>query len=263
MTQNNFIHQFVIDFFTEQECHVDGSVPGTLQIDLTTEMDKVLMNRPFYWRYMESTGQIGQPMQLTLITDPGQKDQKGEWIHFGTPRLEQIEQYLEKEAYCTLLYEVKDVSKRTMLHPWLVTNYCVMYEGKQKKEEIISLGLNLINGIMVFRMMEQLEQRQMAPVISDQCYTVSPLITLGSGYKRIENYIDNYIQKQSHDWAKESYQLLQEELTMIDYFYRDVDDETERTKAVADVTKRLAPKITHHVLNGGLFYLSESFLAVE
>ena len=36
------------------------------------------------------------------------------------------------------------------LHPWLLLNICIMYEGKQKKEELFSIGLNLINGSFVF-----------------------------------------------------------------------------------------------------------------
>ncbi len=61
-------------------------------VQLTIELDKELMNRPFYWHYLEKTGGIPNPMQLTFITNKEKAPEniKGETIHFGSPRLHQI-----------------------------------------------------------------------------------------------------------------------------------------------------------------------------
>jgi len=193
------IEQFLKDFFIANHCDVIQKKTGKLTVQLTVDMDKALMNRPFYWQYVEATGNVGQPQKLTFNMDPNEMTSEGEWIHFGSPRLEKIYNHLRKTGKFIHLFEELQVSKNTMLHPWLLTNYCIMYEGKQKKEELFSIGLNLINGTFVFEMMDYLKDINLAPSISDRCYTVSPLIKISSGYQRIENYIHEYVMNQQHE----------------------------------------------------------------
>ncbi len=254
------IEKFLINFFTANHCEVNQIEQGKIAVQLTIEMDKALMNRPFYWQYMEATGNVGQPKKLTFILDPNKMEKEGEWIHFGSPRLEQIYHYLRKTAKFIHLFEEVNVRNNTMLHPWLLLNYCIMYEGKQKKEELFSIGLNLINGTFILDMMEQLENVELAPTISDHCYTISPLIKVNSGFLRIEKYIHDYVMKQKHDWAVESLKLLEEEIAMIHHFYeRDEENKDEMEKELEDITARLEPKITYEIVNGGIIYLRDSF----
>ena len=84
------LNQFLQDYFVSHRCKILENNDGILKIQLTEEMDQALMNRPFYWHYIKKIGQQGEPMDLTLITNPNKKDVKGEWIHFGSPRLQQI-----------------------------------------------------------------------------------------------------------------------------------------------------------------------------
>ena len=62
------------------------------------------MNRPFYWKYLESTNGEPSPAQLTFITDKNKlvEDIKGEVVHFGSPRLSQLFQVMkEMGSICT------------------------------------------------------------------------------------------------------------------------------------------------------------------
>lgn len=263
--KNDMVNSFQIEtflkrFFTSHQCEISEEENGKLSVQLTVEMDKALMNRPFYWQYIESTGQVGEPKKLTLITDPKKIKDDGEWIHFGSPRLQQIFSYLSKTAKFTHLYQQLHVSTNTMLQPWLLLNICIVYEGKQKKEELFSIGLNLINGSFVFDMMEKLKNIQLSPTISNHCYTISPLIKIASAYLRIEKYLDNYILEKEHEWAVESYHLLQDEIMMMNHFYEDKENEEEMKKEMEDITARLQPKISYEVINGGLIYLKDTFI---
>jgi len=257
-TMNPFgldMQQFLTDFYKGHLCTV--SVENKLlTVQLTKKMDIALMNRPFYWQYVEATGNEGQPMELTFKLDPDLDE--GEWIHFGSPRFQQICNYLKKSSKFTQLYEQVNVQQNTMLHPWLLTNFCITYSGKQIKEEIMSIGLNLINGTFIFDMMEHLKKRNFQPTISDRCYTISPLIKLTSGFLRIEKVIQEHIIEQDHQWAVESLKLLQEELDMIEHFFKDKEQELEKEKA--DIMSRLQPKISYEVWNGGILYLTENFI---
>lgn len=254
----DFIHHYLKTFFKENDCDVNMS-DGKLVVGLSEDMDKALMNRPFYWKYMETMNQKGVPMKLTLLTDKEKREEKGEWITYGSPRLQQIGQYLRNQAQFTRLFQVKDTQIQTMLQPWLVVNYCVRYQGKQTKEKIFSIGLHLINGTIVSGMMEKLHQIELNEVISNHCYTISPIIKPGSGFLRIEKYIDAIIEKDEHQWAVDSHEQLQAEVEMIHYFYQEKEVEEEIQQEINAAKKRFSPRITHEVISGGLFYLDENF----
>src|SRR5699024_5771853 len=81
-----------------------------------------------------------------------------EWVTFGSPRLHQVAKHLKGQSQYTRLFQVMHTHEQTMLHPWLVLNYCVRYEGKQIKEKLFSIGLHLIKGTIVHDMMENLQQ---------------------------------------------------------------------------------------------------------
>ena len=57
----------------------------------------------------------------------------------------------------------------------------------------------------------------------------------------------------------ESYELLQKELDMIHHFYQD-NEASVLQQEIDAAAKRLAPEIIHETINGGIFYLAESFL---
>src|SRR5699024_12131541 len=63
------LHAFLNTYFTSHQCQVNNETEGIIHVQLTEEMDKILMNRPFYWHYIKQMGRTGDPMHLTLITD--------------------------------------------------------------------------------------------------------------------------------------------------------------------------------------------------
>lgn len=255
----NDLNTFLHNYFAAHHCEVISNSSGVLKIKLTEEMDKALMNRPFYWHYIKKMGQVGEPIQLTLNTNPAQNEQKAEWIHFGSPRLQQIIDHLRTNEKYTKLFQTVHTSANTALYPWLVVNLKISYQGQHKRDELFSIGLHLVNGMMKVEMMDILKKFTLRPVIPDYCYTISPLIRLKSGYKRIEAVIDQYIENQTHDWAKESFKLLDEELALLEHFY-ETETEEERQqmeKEKKEITERYHPKVSYEVINGGLFYLAE------
>lgn len=250
------IHSFLEDFFISHQCPIIHNEDGVLTIQLTEEMDKALMNRPFYWHYVKSTGHAGEPMKLSLITNPAKRDEKGEWIHFGSPRLQQIFNYLKMSKNNIKLFQKVNTLENTALFPWLITNIKINYNGKHNKSELFSIGLNLINGHVNTNMIKVMEAMSLRTVISEYCYIISPLIKLQSGYKRIERIVDEYITRQAHEWAAESINTLHEEKKLVEHFYDGVDDTKELKEEIADLTKRFAPTISYQVINGGLAYLT-------
>lgn len=256
------IHNFLIRYFQANECEITENGPGYLTVQLTIELDKELMNRPFYWHYLEKTGGVPNPMKLTLITNPqiAPENLKGETIHFGSPRLHQIFQSTKKLASYIRLYENHSHnSQQTPLMPWLCMNIKISYQCDRKRDIYKSIGLHLINGQMVEDFHERLQNIQLTPKIPDYSFTLSPLVRPKSGMTRIENYVKAMIEEDDHSWAEEARKRWEQDLRLLDHFYEDAEEENEsyetEKKALQD---QYEPKINISFINGGLFYLTDT-----
>ena len=134
--QQQEIHNFLLNYFQANDCAIVENGPGYLTVQLTVELDKELMNRPFYWHYLEKTGGVPNPMKLTFITnqDTAPDNIKGEIIHFGSPRLHQIFASTKNLASYIRLYENhRNQNKQTPLLPWLCLNVKISYQCDRKK----------------------------------------------------------------------------------------------------------------------------------
>ena len=112
--QQQEIHNFLDRYFTATNCEVLEQSNGHMKVQLTIDLDKELMNRPFYWHYLEKTGGVPNPMQLTFITDQNNVSDtlKGEMIHFGSPRLHQIFQSTIKFGKFIRLFENRSTNRK-------------------------------------------------------------------------------------------------------------------------------------------------------
>src|SRR6185437_9529981 len=101
------IHNYLLQFFNENNCRILNDHPHYIDVQLTIEMDKKIMNRPFYWAYLESTNEEPNPAQLTFITDKNLLDEtiKGEIVHFGSPRLSQLFHVTKELGSFVQMYE--------------------------------------------------------------------------------------------------------------------------------------------------------------
>ncbi|MFY4776289.1 YqhG family protein [Metabacillus sp. RGM 3146] len=257
------IHSLLQRFFIANSCEILENAAGFMNVQLTIEMDKELMNRPFYWHYLEKTGGIPNPMPLTLITDKEKTDSsiKGEFIHFGSPRLHQIFQANQKLGGFIRLYEqTKPSSGNTPLHPWLGVNVQVSYQCDMKKDVLYSIGLHLISGAMSEQFQDKLERLELTPKIPDLCFTMSPIIRPQSGLNRIYNFIQEKVEKEDHGWADDARQRWNADLMLLNHFYENLDEKPDAYHLEKEALRDLyEPKITISIKNGGIFYLSPEF----
>jgi hypothetical protein len=262
--QQSEIHQFLERYFYANQCEVVGGGSGYMTVQLSIDLDKELMNRPFYWHYLEKTGGVPNPMKLNLVTNPDSAPDefKGEVIHFGSPRLHQIFQSTKKLASFIRLYEEQSLisGQQIPLHPWLGLNIKISYQCDLKKDTLRSIGLNLINGRMIESFHDVLINKNLTPKIPDYCFTLTPIIKPKSGISRIRAYLETELQQESDDWALSARERWREDLKLLDHFYSDSEETPEAYEIEKEALKeQYEPKITIEILNGGLFYLSKSF----
>jgi hypothetical protein len=265
--QQQEIHKFLERYFLSNHCELIENGPGYLIVQLTIEMDKALMNRPFYWHYLEKTGGIANPMRLTLITDSQLAPEhiKGEHIHFGSPRLHQIFESTKNLAGYIRLYENHSAFQQQVpLMPWLGLNVKISYQCDRKRDLFQSIGLQLINGQMVEGFHQHLLKMKLTPKIPDYSFTLSPLVKPKSGITRIENYVKQKLDSEDHTWASEAIERWNKDLKLLNHFYEDADEETRNESLETEkqaLQEQYEPKIRISIINGGLFYLTDKAIS--
>ena len=259
--QQREIHDFLIRYFQANDCKIIENTAGHLTVQLTIELDKELMNRPFYWHYLEKTGGVPNPMKLTFITnqESAPENIKGETIYFGSPRLHQIfESSKNLASYIRLYQNHSQLKQQTPLLPWLCLNVKISYQCDRKRDIFKSIGLQLINGQMVEDFHQRLQQVQLTPKIPDYSFTLSPLVRPKSGMSRIEAYLKSVIDNDDHTWAEDARKRWDQDLRLLHHFYEDVEEENENYETEKRaLQEQYEPKIKISFINGGLFYLTE------
>ncbi|CQR46830.1 Bacterial protein YqhG of unknown function [Paraliobacillus sp. PM-2] len=256
------LHKFLNTFFNENQCQVEQQTNEDLTIQLSPELDEQLMNRPFYWQYMKKMGLEGEPSRLYLTVNPNKKDEdenKYEFIHFGSPRLQQIIQILLSKGKYVKLYQSIITTQHTPLIPWLVLNIKISYIGKDKKEVLKSIGINMVNGAIINEFIHAIRDIQWGVKISDFCYTLTPLIQVKHSYQRIMQLVEEMLQQETHEWAATSWGKMEKEKNLLKQFYQSEEDSYQNhyQKELEAIESIYQPKIDISIVNGGMFFITQ------
>lgn len=252
------VHHYLQSFFMENNCPILSDHPHYLIVQLTIELDKKMMNRPFYWQYIETTGDEPAPAQLTFITNQHELTEKitGEIIHIGSPRLAQIFSLIKEMGSAVKMYEVGKPRVETILTPWLIINYKVSYYSHQTKDFIYSLGMNLMTGEVLKDFQESLLTRSLQTEIPKQAFCLPYTIKPVNAIDRLDAVLENVIRKDDHTWADEAQKRWAKEKLVLDFFYEDTVEKPERYQIERQaLAEQYEAKIQVDVMNGGLFYL--------
>lgn len=260
--QPHQIHNFLERYFIANDCEIIEKTPSYLTVRLSIALDKLIMNRPFYWHYVEKTGRTPEPMTITFITDKANAPKKinGEVVHFGSPRLHQIFATTRELGGFIRLYEdVRAHANESIpLHPWLGLNVKISFQCDRKKDVLLSLGLNLIHGQVVYPFYEKLQKIRLTPKIPDYCFTLSPLIKEKSGLNRMKRMILTYIENEDDSWAKGAIERMERDLALLEQFYEDYEEKPESYHVEKQsIIELYRPKIHVNVINGGIFYMKQ------
>ncbi|MDQ0256280.1 hypothetical protein J2S74_003698 [Evansella vedderi] len=254
------IHDYLKNFFIENESTILEESDGHLHIQLSIDMDKALMNRPFYWHYTEKIGAVPNPMKLTLITDSNlaPEDIKGELIHFGSPRLHQIFQTAQELGRHALLYEsVQPNGASLPMKPWLILNGSVSYCCDHKKDQFFSIGLSLITGEMINDIHSQIKNKRFQEQIPNYCFTMTPIIKPQAGLERIKRYLMGQEKLKEHKWADDALSRMKKDEALLEAFYDGEEEKTETYDQEKEAIKaQYEPFINISIINGGMFYFS-------
>ncbi len=254
------IHGYLLQFFKESNCQVLNDNDHYIDVQLTIEMDKKIMNRPFYWRYLESTDGVPNPAQLTFITDKNKlvEDVKGEVVHFGSPRLSQLFQATKDMGSFVQMYEqvADNLEAQIILTPWLGVNYKISYYCDQTKEMLYSFGINLMTGNLIEGFQESLSEVDLGITTSGNTFNLPYIIKPIRALERLDAVIDNRIQQDDHTWAEEAKMRWQKDRDVLEYFYEGVENKPDCYEIEKEaMDQQYEARIKIDIINGGLFYL--------
>jgi len=253
------VQQYLRTFFLENNCQFINDTDHYLTVQLTVDMDKRIMNRPYYWQYVETTGGVPSPAQLTLITDQTKLKEniKGELVHFGSPRLNQLFQATHKMGEFIQMFEqVEETINRPILTPWLGVNYKVSYYSNQTKETMYSLGVNLMNGNIITGFHTTLSELNIAPKMPPNAFLLPYVIKPIRGLERLDGVVENYIQQDDHSWADQAKKRWQQDMRVLEFFYEGMEERPESYEMEKTaLQQQYEARIKIEIINGGLFYL--------
>ncbi|PIC76784.1 hypothetical protein CSV74_09405 [Sporosarcina sp. P19] len=253
------IHTYLHRFFKENDCEILHGNEHYLTVQLTIDMDKRIMNRPFYWRYIESVNEIPNPAQLTLITDMQQlhNGMRGEVIHLGSPRLHQLFQVTKEMGQFVKMYErIVGTNNQVVLTPWVGVNYKVSFTSHQTKEMLYSVGINLMTGAVVKEFQETISMLDLSDQSSEQVFHLPYIITPVRALDRLDAVITQVIEGEDLTWVEEAEKRWRKDQAVLDYFYEGQEPKPECYEMEKQaMEERFKPRISVDVVNGGLFYL--------
>lgn len=240
-------------YFEQHHCQIKQH-GKQYQIHLTRKLDEQLMNRPFYWRYMDMTGNEGEPSTITYHFNEEQLDEN--YMHLGHPLLMKITSEISEAHQYFTGFEQIHTNKQVVLHPYFFMNIIIRFVGKHVREEMMSIGINLINGTIMTQFMESIADLTLEQTISPYCYTVRPIISMQRATDKIHDVIYKYIEQLPHQWAIDSLQ----EIALAN---RQANNKEQVSSNLKEIEQILSPNITFNIMSGGTIYIRPDVLVVK
>ena len=63
-------------YFQANDCEIIENNPGYITVQLTIDLDKELMNRPFYWHYLRKNRRGAESDEANLYYEPRKAPEK-------------------------------------------------------------------------------------------------------------------------------------------------------------------------------------------
>ncbi|MBM7577571.1 YqhG family protein [Jeotgalibacillus terrae] len=115
-------------------------------VQLTEQLDRKFMNRPFYWHYRDALNQSGDPMHLIVQETPGQlKANDLLSIHYDHHIFQSILVSAQQENQFYTAFEKSETP--CMLYPWITIQLTASFTPPGLADIRINSRISLITGI--------------------------------------------------------------------------------------------------------------------
>ena len=253
------IREYVLEYLKTTECNIQEESEHHVTVKLSTNADRELTNRPYYWAYVDRCGVEPETMSYTFVFDSNAYDEleqmrqtkapvpvshndqrlmnrvpplpilgpnriQREDLSFGSSRLQQIFQACKKTGSFLYVFENPGSRQRHTLlpasyEPWLGICFKVEYLCDMKREEIHYFGISLSSGQVETQFKERIERVPLQQRLPENVSILPTMLNLEEGKIRIEQLLRSAVETKDHSWAEAARGRLHEELGIIDAYY--------------------------------------------
>lgn len=150
-------------------------------------------------------------------------------------------------------------------HPELLVNFRVSFETDEKIEELCSLAIDLVSGVITSNLLSEIANKKINPTPPKK-HLEKRQISYREGFNSLLNHLKWQLQNHDDSWMQSAEARWKEEVTYLEAFYRENNSETTESESASDAEtsfyRRLAegyrkfqPIIRIHIVNVGLLYL--------
>lgn len=256
-------------YFTSVGARTLVARPMYREYELPVDVDKELIERPFYWMWVEATRQSVEPTVLRLAFDaeaqareearlnaeqppapfPWSLKRRVERIDFGSPLFDRI---LLSAARRGRIASVREGDAGGELVPWMMVNGVFAYTADLNREEWFSYAICLDNLQVVDRFYERIQHRDLAGVpasdlLRHSCHTVH------DAWRKLQRALADHVAAQDDAWAEEAMARLHGDLAQLSAYYESLLDELtdeervpvlqERDRKQAALIEKSAPRV--------------------
>jgi hypothetical protein len=268
------VRSFTERYLQSHHCHMIESTPSHLITQLSIEVDKELLNRPFYWMYVEKMNLPPQPSRFCFIFHPEETpaDLHGEYLFHGSQRFTQMLESAQKLGQFVRLYQeprgLDRYGHSKSYTPWLGIHFKISYVCDQKMDRLSYLGFNLQSGEIREGFYQRIQPLSWTSKLPAQRHTVSPRFSITEAVGECEYYLQDQLENEERIWQQQALARLTQELEQLDRFYPDeanISEELhkEKKQRQRETMWQYHPRVEIKVINAGLFYVEAGEAALS
>ncbi|WP_304458897.1 YqhG family protein [Alicyclobacillus sendaiensis] len=268
-------------YFTSVGARTLLARPMYREYELPADVDKELIERPFYWMWVEATHQSVEPTVLRLAFDAESHareearlnaeqpaapfswsaKRRVELVDFGSPLFDRI---LLSAAQRGRIACVREGDAEREIVPWMMVNGVFAYTADLNREEWFSYAVCLDNLQIVDRFYERIQHRDFSGVPAPDLLRQSRH-TVHEAWRHLQRALADHAAAQDDAWAQEAMARLKGDLAQLSAYYESLLDELtdeerslalqERDRKQAALIEKSAPRIecrVHQVALVGL-----------
>ncbi len=229
---------------------------------LPIDVDKELTDRPYYWLWVERTGEPVKPTILRLAfteeaaateserlrqeamaSDEWQqlddvqrmffRPPTAEYVAFGSFRLAKIFQSTKARGSVVAASDGKSGAS-----PWLLCQFLVTYHCDLSKQRVASIGVNLKTGQVMNGFLQKLQSLNLQTASPSDCLR-SARVTIDAGIDAAKQELGLQLAAESHTWAADAARRLQSELESVNLYYDSIiTDVAEEERALVEAERQ-------------------------
>jgi superfamily II DNA or RNA helicase len=141
------LHEILCTFAAVTHCAVVEQHARSLVVQLTPEMDKLLLQRSWYWAVVARTNEQPVPMRIhwhdPRTAPPPIAQTMNEPLAWDSPAIARLIDVIRAQGTCTRLYAQHCDAP---LHPWLVVHWHLTYHPYGTTDRLHTTSIDLVHG---------------------------------------------------------------------------------------------------------------------